>query len=118
LFLDVGNGLRPGVIDHHQLVAAAGSATGLVLNRLDLIDAAVAPGGADAFAVVLHRDPDLDCIASAYLAVAYLTTGALPPGADLLARYVDRVDAGETCLARDRKYTLYAAQRRLLVRPA
>ena len=36
------------------------------------------------FTIVLHEWPDLDCIVSAYLAVAYLTTGTLPQGLDSL----------------------------------
>src|SRR5262249_12372688 len=39
LFLDVGNDLGPGVIDHHQLIGGAGSTTGLVLDHPAFIDA-------------------------------------------------------------------------------
>jgi hypothetical protein len=118
LFLDVGNALRAGVIDHHHLTGSAGSTASLLVNRLELIDAAVAPGGADEFTIVLHQKPDLDCVVSAYLAIAYLTTGTLPPDVGSLIRYVDRVDAGESSVSQARPFTLYAALMKLLTRPA
>jgi hypothetical protein len=119
LYLDVGNDLRPGVLDHHQLVMSTASATTLVLNRPDLIDAIVAPrrGAADPFTLVTHEYPDLDAASAAYLAVEYLATGRYPPTADLLARYVDRVDEGYPGMSLDRPFTLYAAYLVLANRP-
>src|SRR5262249_53434311 len=38
LFLDVGNDLRPGVLDHHHLTAHAGSTASLVLAHPALLD--------------------------------------------------------------------------------
>ncbi len=111
LFLDVGNDLRPGVIDHHHLPAYTGSTARLVLAHADLV-AEHAASGRDAaapFSIVLHVDPDLDGVVSSYLAVALLTTGSFPPGAEALARYVDRVDGGHTGLSQDQPFTLYAA---------
>src|SRR5262249_53541750 len=93
LYLDVGNGLRPGVVDHHHQAAAGGSTAALVLAHPELLDGAVTrhrrPG--DPFTLVLHQDPDLDAVAVAYLAAEHLAAGAFPPGAAALARYVDRV---------------------------
>ncbi|MCI0462870.1 MAG: serine/threonine protein kinase, partial [Gemmataceae bacterium] len=43
LYLDVGNDLRPGVLDHHHLVTLSGSTTRFVFNRPDLVAAVVAP---------------------------------------------------------------------------
>jgi hypothetical protein len=119
LYLDVGNDLRAGVLDHHQLVMSTASSTGLVLNRPDLIDAILAPGRreGDAFTVVTHEHPDLDAAAAAFLAVEYLATGRYPPGADLLARYVDRVDEGYPGMSLDQPFTLYAAYQVLANRP-
>ncbi len=92
LFLDVGNDLRPGVIDHHQLTAYSGSTTGLVLSHPELIDAAVVLTRRrdDPFTLVLHEHPDLDCVASAYLACAYLATGSFPGGAEALGAMLTR----------------------------
>ena len=58
---------------------------------------------------MLHVDPDLDGVVSSYLAVALLTTGSIPPGAEALARYVDMVDSGHVGLSQDQPFTLYAA---------
>src|SRR5262249_21664444 len=91
LFLDVGNDLRPGVLDHHHLTAHSGSTASLVLAHPALLDGAVRKDRSpDApFAIVLHEHPDLDCIAAAYLSLAYLTSRTFPQGADALARYAD-----------------------------
>jgi hypothetical protein len=115
LYLDVGNDLRPGVLDHHQLTAYTGSTTGLVLIHPELIDGAVAPTRHrdDPFTLVLHEHPDLDCVASAYLASAYLTTGSFPGGAEALGRYVDKVDEGALGLTLSNPFALYAAYHRL-----
>lgn len=111
LYLDVGNDLRPGVIDHHHLAAYQSSTAGLVVAHPDLVRDSI-PSDRDPaapFPIVLHADPDLDCVASAYLATAVLTTGQPPPGAEALARYVDCVDGGHIGLSQQYPFTLYAA---------
>jgi hypothetical protein len=120
LYLDTGNDLRPGVIDHHQLTAYNGSTTGLVLVRPELIDGAVVPTRRpdDSFTLIVHERPDLDCVASAYLASAYLTTGAFPGGAEALGHYVDKVDEGLLGLTLSNPFALYAAYSRLTDRLA
>jgi serine/threonine protein kinase len=115
LFLDVGNGLRPGVIDHHHVVGS-GSVSRLIPDYLDLIDRAVTSGGADDFTIILHQSPDLDCVVSAFLAIEYLTTRKLPDGIRKLTDYVDRVDAGLPMMSTAFPFTLYAAQEQLLGR--
>jgi hypothetical protein len=107
LYLDVGNDLRPGVLDHRNGGLAA-SATRLVTLRPELVRA-VADGGPDAVTVVLKEYPDLDCSAAAYLAAGLLTRGELPAGAEKLAEYLDRVDSGQPMFTLRRPYTLYAA---------
>jgi hypothetical protein len=109
LYLDVGNGLRAGVIDHHQ--DSAGSTAGLVLAHPELVAGSVNPrrGSDDPFTIVLHALPDLDCIASAFLAVRYLSEGTFPEGAEALAHYVAKVDEGSFGLSRDNPFTLYSA---------
>jgi hypothetical protein len=111
LLLDVGNALRPGVIDHHHLAAYAGSTTSLALQHPDLVAGAVKPRrrADDPFTIVVHVDPDLDCLAAAYLSVAWLTTGAFPADAEALARYVDEVDQGRLGASQANPFSLYAA---------
>jgi hypothetical protein len=110
LFLDVGNALRPGVLDHHHLGGAHGSTASLVLHRPDLVRAALNParGPGEAFTVVLHEQPDLDGVVSAYLALELLTRGTFPPGSEALARYVDKVDEGSLGMSLANPYSLYA----------
>lgn len=111
LYLDVGNRLQPGTIDHHHLAACSSSTTRLVLENPELLAGAVRrPRKArDPFTIALHEHPDLDCLASAYLAVTYLTTGAFPQGAAALASYVDEIDAGYLGHSQDNPYSLYSA---------
>src|SRR5262249_35681274 len=77
LFLDVGNDLRPGVIDHHHQTSLSGSTATLVLRLPELVEGAVYPRRSvdDAFTLVLHEQPDLDGVAASALAIASLTTG-------------------------------------------
>lgn len=111
LYLDVGNDLRPGVIDHHHLSAYTGSTARLVLAHPELVLQAVEPGTSLArpLTIVLHQFPDLDCMVSAYLVRCLLTRGAYPEGAEALAGYADRVDAGYRAFSRDNPFSLYAA---------
>lgn len=118
LFLDVGNRLAEGVIDHHHLRGADGPTAKLVRDRATLIDAAVNPHYTDGtlFTLVLHQHPDLDAVASTALALSYLATRALPPQADALIRYVEGADAGANCISLDRPFTLHSAFQRVAAR--
>jgi serine/threonine protein kinase len=120
VYLDVGNDLRPGVLDHHQGTgpAASTSATGLVPLFPELVRAALDGASDGVVTLITHENPDLDCAASAFLARELLLNGALPPGAGALADYVDRVDAGEPMFTHKRPYTLYSAYRLLTRRLA
>jgi hypothetical protein len=64
----------------------------------------------------LHQEPDLDCVAAALLARAYLTTGRFPDGAELLADYLDQVDAGGTNDSPSFRSSLYVANQVLVIR--
>jgi serine/threonine protein kinase len=120
LFLDVGNNLRPGVIDHHQQTCAAGSTTSLVLQRPDLVLGAVSSrrDPDQPFTLVLHEWPDLDGVAAAWLAAICLETGTFPPGSTALARYVDKVDEGSLGLSLANPFSLYAGYLQLVDRAA
>ena len=67
---------------------------------------------------MLHESPDFDSVASAYLAVALLTTGEFPPGAEALARYADKIDEGSIGHTLSQPFSLYAAYMQLLNRHA
>lgn len=111
LYLDCGNALGPGVIDHHQLPAYHGSTTGLIVLHPELVSGSLRADREvnDPFTIVLHQQPDLDCLTSAYLAVCLLCDGTVPTGADAMARYVDDIDTGQPGFSLDRPFTLYTA---------
>ena len=97
-FLDVGNDLREGVIDHHHLVEIDGqvnceSSTRLVTeNPYFIIDNLLKATDVE---IVVHQSPDLDCFGSAYLVKELITKGRLPDHYDLLTNYVDKLSSGK-----------------------
>jgi hypothetical protein len=118
LYLDVGNGLRPGVIDHHQLADEAASTTSLVRAYPQFIQEAVKPWREPTapFTILLHHPPDLDGVAAAALAVSFLVRGRFPAGSEALGSYLDQVDAGTRGMSIDQPFSLYAAWMQLLHR--
>jgi hypothetical protein len=115
LYLDVGNGLRSGVIDHHHLRLAGTCTTCLVRQHANYVDAAI-PQGPDPdrrFTIILHEDPDMDAVAAAYLVRDYLTTGQFPRDAGALVEYVARIDEGSLGFSLSRPFSLYSAYNQL-----
>jgi hypothetical protein len=98
LYLDTGNRLAPGVIDHHQPDAPARCTAALVLERPELVRCQVsnlAPG--EPLTIITHQAPDLDAVTAAVL-VERVLAGAVSAGARRLADYVCAIDRGETRL--------------------
>jgi len=120
LFLGVGNDLRAGVIDQHQLESYGGSTARLLLSNRKLIteSAAANRDPKTPFTFVLPDAPDFDCVAAAWLAIAVLTTGELPPGAEALARYADKIDEGSIGHSLANPFSPYAAYMQLVHREA
>lgn len=110
LYLDVGNRLGPGVIDHHQIAGHRGSTAGLVFSHPAYVRESLRTDRRpeDPFTVVLHEKPDLDCVISTYLALSLLQTQAFPSRAESLVAYADGIDAGYPGVSWDRPFTLYA----------
>jgi hypothetical protein len=111
LYLDVGNGLRAGVIDHHHLRDADTCTACLVTQYVNLVDAAlpIDRRAGDRFTIVLHEHPDLDAVPSSYLVVRRLTTGDFPPAAAELVDHVARIDEGSLGFTQEQPFALYAA---------
>ena len=118
LYLEVGNRLEPGIIDQHHLASFSGSTARLVLQNPELIDCAVSPRRAptDPFTIVLHMNPDLDCLASTYLAIAYLEHGTFSRQAEALVAYIDQVDQGYLGASHENPFSLYSAYNYVLHR--
>ena len=87
LYLDVGNNLTNGIIDHHQLIDIQKSATRLVYENKKFISN-------DIDTITLHKSPDLDCVASSYLANYYINNNCFPKFTDELCNFLDKVDFG------------------------
>lgn len=87
LYLDVGNNLTLGIIDHHHLIDGQKSATRLVYENPSFI-----PNELET--IVLHSSPDLDCIASSYLAAYYFINKRFPSFTKELCDFVDKSDFG------------------------
>ncbi|QDV51565.1 hypothetical protein Enr17x_36210 [Gimesia fumaroli] len=114
LWLDVGNRLGDGVIDHHQKSGDANSSTRLVYDHPEFIQNAVRPGrnSTDPFTIVLQSNTDLDCLAALYLTKNYLTTGRFHESKRVIESFisfVDRVDQGFLTMTHKDKYSLYSA---------
>lgn len=103
IILDVGNCIKKGVIDHHHLTHKIkirgkeyGSATGILSASEHLLSNVM---NKDKITIVVHIEPDMDCIASAYLAKEYIcNSGKLPQYCELLVDYVELVDSGKMTL--------------------
>lgn len=108
LYLDVGNRLEAGIIDHHQPDAPDRCTAALVLERPELVLAQtrdLKPG--EPLEIIVHQGVDLDGISAIFLAEALLG-GRLTEGAALWAEYVCRVDRGHTRLDPHRPITPYS----------
>ena len=120
LFLGIGNDLRPGVIDQHQFHSYGGSTARFVLSNRHIVTgaAAVDRDRATPFTIVLPEAPDFDSVVAAWLAIALLTTGELPSGAEALVRYADKIDEGSIGHSLSNPFSPYAAYMHLVHREA
>lgn len=92
IILDVGNRCEPGIIDHHHIESNT-CATKLLLEKPEFARDWLGDAK-DAYTLVLHDAPDLDCVSVAYLANRYMREEKFPEGAGMLAEYVCRIDQG------------------------
>jgi hypothetical protein len=108
LYLDTGNRLAPGVIDHHQPDAPARCTAALVLEHPALVLSQVidlAPG--EPLTIVTHQAPDMDAVTAAVL-VERVLADSVSDGARRLADAVCAVDRGETTLHPAAPITAYS----------
>ena len=87
IFLDVGNSLEFGIIDHHQFSDIEKSATRLVYENFNFIKKNVNT-------IVLHKSPDLDCIAASFLVEYFIKYEVFPVFVEQLCDFLDKVDFG------------------------
>ena len=115
--VDVGGKCIPGVIDHHFREAGDECAASLLARSPGLVLDHLGTGGVP-FTVIMHSEPDLDCVVSAFLALHLAREGRLPAGAEVLAEYTRRVDRGQSTGGEDTQqrslWGLYTAATHLL----
>ncbi|HYE82325.1 MAG TPA: hypothetical protein VEG39_09185 [Clostridia bacterium] len=99
IVLDVGNNLKEGIIDHHQIektgtdASFPGSTTGMVSMCPRYIYEHLSKE-VDEYNIVVHFSPDFDCMAAAYLTQYYINNGKMPVYYELLVDYAEELDSG------------------------
>lgn len=108
IYLDVGQDVRTGVLDHHQFKLFQASATKMVVRYPDYVRNAVNPYRKGPLTFVVHREPDLDAVAASTLALEVLLSD--PDDAALrLAHYIDLIDSGRQGANQANPFSLYSA---------
>ncbi len=109
VYIDVGNKLEPGVLDHHQPGAPDLCATALVLKYPDWVrDQVSMQGNQEKLTIIVHNYPDLDAISGAWLASNIARGKETLPIYSTWADYVCSVDRGFTRLNPSSSLTLYS----------
>lgn len=114
IYLDVGNDLRPGVVDSHQLSTGFqingriyASAAALVSQCPNFILDNITPDAATV-EIFVHAHPDFDAFLSAYLAKELILTSKFPDHYQQLVEYTEEVDSGRMMLNPDQPRTPFA----------
>ncbi len=113
IYLDVGQDCRVGVLDHHQYKVFQASATQLVVNYPEYVRQAINPYGDGRLTFIIHRNPDLDAVASVALALDLIEREA-DEAAQRVAKYVDLVDSGRQGYSHGNPFSLYSAYAQVL----
>jgi hypothetical protein len=104
LWLDIGNALEPGIIDHHSTTGYSSTVDALQKN-LHLLD-----GLKDHETIVIntHKFPDTDALFSIWLVQYFLGEGRykLPENIGAIVEYVSNIDRGYVKLS-DKTISLY-----------
>ena len=114
LWLDIGNALEPGCIDHHHVSGYASTLEAMVRHPEYLSAVKRCADEGQPVTVHLHIAPDLDCVASYYAFLYFLEHGEdglvsfFGPGGEgrPFVEYINDIDAGRKKVT-DRP-TLYA----------
>ena len=111
LYVDVGNGLRPGVVDQHQLHSFKGSTAQLLAEHTELLELAISEDFDEKkrFLISMHVRPDFDCLLSTWIAIKLLSTGELPENIEGLLLYSSEIDEGRLGATRENPFSIYSA---------
>jgi len=102
IWLDIGNTLDFGVIDHHSSGKYSCTVEALI-NNLHIIDPLK---NNEQITFHTHSHPDIDALFSIYLVQYYLNNDRLPGNIVAILDYVSNVDSGNINLT-DKQITLY-----------
>lgn len=107
VYLDVGNRLCPGVIDHHHSEAPEHSATEIVLHRPELVTAQVTKEE-EPITLITHHYPDLDAVSATFIARTCLLKQPITAFHKWLALYTSNIDAGKLKLNPENAVCVYS----------
>jgi len=107
VFLDVGNQLCPGIIDHHQPGAEKECTVSLLLRYPHYVLDHLRDTPISEVTLVTHISPDLDATTAVFFCHALLTAGGFPLFARSIAAYVRDIDMG-ICFRRQDIVTVYS----------
>ena len=109
VYIDVGNSLEPGIIDHHQPDAPKSCAAELVLAHPDYIrQQIINKEKTDKLTIVVHHYPDLDAVSGAWFGRCIALGQEITAAHRVWAAYVCSVDQGYTRLNSEHPVTVYS----------
>lgn len=112
IFLDIGNKLEKGIIDHHQIYTnsnstSCNSTAGILTTCPEFIFSNI-NDNSEEIEFVLHSSPDFDCIASAYIARYLIENNQFPDNYKYLIDYAEEIDSGRILFSPDNFINPYA----------
>lgn len=104
-FLDVGNSLdfTNGLIDNHHFNSSKydkktefkSIATVIYKHEKEIKDYIKSMENIDFTEIIVHEEPDIDCITSAYIIQKYLKDEVIPEDMKILIECVEKIDSGK-----------------------
>ncbi len=109
VYIDTGNAICPGVIDHHRAEQEKGSACALLLEKPELLLDHIRDIPEAQIEFRLHSDPDTDCAATLYLAFELMAPEKYfrRQIMEKLAEYISRIDQGQIPEPENLEWSLY-----------
>ncbi len=78
VYIDAGNAVEPGIIDHHYAKAAANCSCEILIRQPELLLEHIRDTPISQLEFRFHDPPDLDCAASLYAAYEFIEAEKLP----------------------------------------
>ena len=104
--LDVGNNLRPGIIDHHQPTTENECTVSLICKFPEYILSNIK--GCNKVELVTHKNPDLDAIGGIFFSEYLIKYKKLTNIFYKLSKYIKRIDMGLVYINPKTPFTIYS----------